>query len=90
MHSFLEFLTTVLFVLSIAIVVSTIVTFISLFFVDKRRIKHHSPAILLWSMLSGTTVLIITLVLIATGVLPDISILNMNVVIEHLEKFSGN
>lgn len=74
MHSFLEFLTEVLLALSITVIVSTMLTFVSLFFIDKRRIKPNAPAILLWSMIGGMTVLIITLVLIVTGVLSHISV----------------
>lgn len=76
MRSFLEFLTKALVYTSIIILITTILTFISLFFVDKRRIKPNAPAMLLWSMIGGITVLIITLVLIATGVLPHISVFN--------------
>lgn len=74
MQFFLEFLTKALVYTSIMILVAAILTFITLFFVDKRRIKPNAPAILLWSILGGTTVLIITSVLIATGVLPHISV----------------
>ena len=43
MQFFLEFLTKALVPLSIIILVTTILTFISLFFVDKRRIKPNAP-----------------------------------------------
>lgn len=77
MHSFLEFLTEVLLALGIGIMVSTILTVLHiLFFIDKRRIKPNAHDILLWSMIGGITVLIITLVLIETGVLPHISVFN--------------
>lgn len=76
MQSFLEFLTKALLYVSIIILVTTILTFVMLLLVEKRRIKPNapSPAILLWPMIGGTTVLIITSVLIATGVLPHISV----------------
>ena len=84
MHSFLKFLTEVLLGLGFGIVVGTIVTVLHiLFFIDKRRIKPNAPAILLWTMIGGITVLVITLVLIETGVLPHISLFN-NPNLEHL------
>ena len=43
MQFFLEFLTKALAPLSIIILVTTILTFISLFFVDKRRTKPNAP-----------------------------------------------
>ena len=43
MQLFLEFLTKALLPLSIIILVTTTLTFISLFFVDKRRIKPNAP-----------------------------------------------
>ena len=74
MQSFLEFLTKALVYTSIIILVTTILMFIMLLLVDKRRIKPNAPVILLWSTIGGMTVLIITSVLIATGVLPHISV----------------
>ena len=83
MHSFLKFLTEVLLGLGIAIVVSTIVTVLHiLFFIDKRRIKPNAPTMMLWTMIGGITILVITLVLIETGVLPHISLFN-NPNLEH-------
>ena len=83
MHSFLNFLTEVLLGLGIAIVVSTIVTVLHiLFFIDKRRIKPNAPTMMLWTMIGGITILVITLVLIETGVLPHISLFN-NPNLEH-------
>ena len=83
MHSFLKFLTEVLLALGISIVVSTILTVLHiLFFIDKRRIKPNAPTMMLWTMIGGITVLIITLVLIETGVLPHISLFN-NPNLEH-------
>ena len=75
MHSFLKFLTEVLLGLGIGMVVGTILTVLHiLFFIDKRRIKPNAPTMMLWTMIVGMTVLIITLVLIETGVLPHISV----------------
>lgn len=83
MHSFLKFLTEVLLALGIGIIVSTIVTVLHiLFFIDKRRIKPNAPTMMLWTMIGGITVLVITLVLIETGVLPHISLFN-NPNLEH-------
>lgn len=83
MHSFLKFLTEVLLGLGIGIVVGTILTVLNiLFFIDKRRIKPNAPTMMLWTMIGGITVLIITLVLIETGVLPHISLSN-NPNLEH-------
>ena len=64
-------------------VVGTILTVLHiLFFIDKRRIKPNAPTMMLWTMIGGITVLIITLVLIETGVLPHISLSN-NPNLEH-------
>ncbi len=83
MHSFLEFLTEVLLGLGIGIIVGTILTVLHiLFFIDKRRIKPNAPTMMLWTMIGGITVLVITLVLIETGVLPHISLFN-NPNLEH-------
>ena len=83
MHSFLKFLTEVLLALGIGIIVSTILTVLHiLFFIDKRRIKPNAPTMMLWTMIGGITVLVITLVLIETGVLPHISLFN-NPNLEH-------
>ena len=83
MHSFLKFLTEVLLGLGIGIIVSTILTVLHiLFFIDKRRIKPNAPTMMLWTMIGGITVLVITLVLIETGVLPHISLFN-NPNLEH-------
>lgn len=83
MHSFLKFLTEVLLALGIVIIVSTILTVLHiLFFIDKRRIKPNAPTMMLWTMIGGITVLVITLVLIETGVLPHISLFN-NPNLEH-------
>ncbi len=83
MHSFLKFLTEVLLGLGIGMVVGTILTVLHiLFFIDKRRIKPNAPTMMLWTMIGGITVLIITLVLIETGVLPHISLSN-NPNLEH-------
>ena len=83
MHSFLKFLTEVLLGLGIGMVVGTILTVLHiLFFIDKRRIKPNAPTMMLWTMIGGITVLVITLVLIETGVLPHISLFN-NPNLEH-------
>ena len=83
MHSFLKFLTEVLLGLGIGMVVGTILTVLHiLFFIDKRRIKPNAPTMMLWTMIGGITVLVITLVLIETGALPHISLSN-NPNLEH-------
>lgn len=87
MHSFLEFLTEALLYLSIAAIVGPMLTPI-LWVIDKLigndnyTIKPNAPKIILGSMAGGMIVLLITAVLIKTGILPHISLFN-NPNLEH-------
>ena len=69
MHSFLEFLTKALLYVSIAAIA---VPMSMKIFIDDDSLKPNAPIMVLWSMIVGMTVFIITSVLISTGVLPYI------------------
>ncbi len=69
MQVFLEFLTKALLYVSIAAIA---VPMSMKIFIDDDSLKPNAPIMLLWSMIVGMTVFIITSVLISTGVLPYI------------------
>ena len=69
MQVFLEFLTKALLYVSIAAIALPMSMTI---FIDDDSLKPNAPIMLLWSMIVGMTVFIITSVLISTGVLPYI------------------